>query len=328
VRWWGVPVGLVLSFALILFVGANAFAAPEEEDQRGNVTIEYHYAEGGSPTIAQTITQFGRTYTLVNTAAPVLESSLPRVRTYNYEISGALLPEDLALAEQYPNISLTPVEVAKERSVDKTDVLRGLPNNDVDYLPYSREFQVSSAAGPQAVTLEELALAGVTYTVEGYDDDGLPASYQADIVYRGVETYKELGYYEAQATYTTEEVEGSVDYYVVVATYAPVSTGSSVGASGDQSSQQGRQSGTTSAGSSLDAIDNSAGNAQQSDDLVGISDEQTPLVNGSTSDGSGFWNPASASVVALIVLAPILVGILILRRIGQKRRASHRRESH
>ncbi|MCL2807131.1 MAG: hypothetical protein FWD27_03055 [Coriobacteriia bacterium] len=214
---------LAVTMSMGLFT-TQAFAAPgDEEEVTENVTVEYHYYEGeeNQLDIPQTITQFGREYRLLGVSEPILESTLPDTRTYSYRINGTLSLADLELIEGIEGIALTPVEIAVERDVDKTEVIDGLPNNDVDYLPYSKEFEISSASSANAVTLDELSRAGVTYKITGYDEYGLPSSYEATIVYRGVESFLETAYYLADVTYYRDEVVGETPQYVVVATYEP-----------------------------------------------------------------------------------------------------------
>jgi hypothetical protein len=214
---------VILLSAILMFtlmIPAAAFAAPVTEtedadaDASVNITTEYRYADGETPQIPDTITQNGVEYHLISQAEPVLESTLPLTRTYRHRINGALSKKDFeALADQ--NINVTPVEVEKEREVDKTAVIKGLPNNDVDYMIASKKFTAKYAG------LED-AVAGVTYKVTDYDKtDKLPSSYDATVVFRGLEKYKEVGYYLADVSFTTTATEGQQSQYVIIATYAP-----------------------------------------------------------------------------------------------------------
>jgi hypothetical protein len=214
---------LTLTLLLTLSFPLMVFAAPTDEtgEESVNITMEYRYAEGETVNIPATLTQGGIGYRLVSQAEPVLESTLPQTRTYTYKINGAISKKDLAEIEKIPNLILTPVEVEMEREVDKRDEIKGLPNNDVDYLPVSKEFEISSGSSKNAVQKEELARAGVSYKVEAKDEFGFPSKYTATVVYRGVETYKEIGYYTAQVSYRTEEVVGNIPQWVIIALYAP-----------------------------------------------------------------------------------------------------------
>ncbi|MDR3305631.1 MAG: hypothetical protein LBS85_06380 [Clostridiales Family XIII bacterium] len=211
--------------ALFLFAAPSAvFGAetptPGTEPPSANVTMEYRYTQGDTAAIPETITQFGRNYDLVSQEAPVLESSLPINRTYTYRFDGAILPEDLAAIEQLQNVAVTPVDLVFEREVDKayTDFY---PNNDVKKLPQFKEFEVTSGITESGVETRVLELAGVSYEV-AEKEDGLPTLYKANMVFRGVETGKEVGYYVVDTVYSTVRQEGSTNTYVIVATYEPV----------------------------------------------------------------------------------------------------------
>jgi hypothetical protein len=208
--------------ALLLAFPLVAVAAPGDEDEppTASITMEYRYAEGETPNIPDTVTQFGATYHLVSQTDPVLESTLPITRTYSFRIDGAVSADDLAKYQNLPNLVLTPVEIPFEREVDKTEVLE-VPNNDVDELPLSKKFDVTSATaagGTAKVTLER---AGVKYKVLKYNALERPILFEATVVYRGIETYNAVGYYTAETTYTSDSVVGSTDQYIIVATYEP-----------------------------------------------------------------------------------------------------------
>jgi hypothetical protein len=291
-----------------------------------NITIEYRYTAGESVNIPANITQFGTSYRLVSRANPVLESTLPLVRTYGYLVNGTLLPKDLSLAEAYPNITLSPVEVSLERSVDKTSVLTGLPNNDVDYLPLSQQFQVSSATAADAISLEQLSRAGVTYAVESYDSDGLPSSYKATVVFRGVETYADLGYYTASATYTTQQVEGQIETYVIIATYEPippVNNGQQGNVTPTQPSEPTSPSQPTGPSQPVQpsAPDNNSNSTQpQPDDTTTtINEEEVPLFGGFAQDSLNLLLMVLLVVLLLIASFLLLFVFLLVKRKKRKR---------
>jgi hypothetical protein len=221
---------LTLTFPAVSFAepGDDPAADPAPAEESVNITMEYRYAEGETPNIPQTLTQGGIGYRLISQADPVAESTLPRTRTYTYKIDGSISKQDLAEIEKIPNIVLTPVYVEVEKEVDKTEKIQNLDNNDVDDLPNSKEFQVHSADAKNNVKKEDLSRAGVTFEVskwEGAPYDSLPEKYTATIVYRGIETYSEIGYYTAQMNYQTDEVVGNIPQYVVIAQYEPLDSG-------------------------------------------------------------------------------------------------------
>ena len=195
-----------------------AYAAPED-----NVTVEYRYTEGDTVVIPPTITRLGREYRLLSRAEPVLESSLPQVRTYNYRINGALTAAELAIVQSAsPDLSITPVDIVKEREVDKTKILSGRPNNDVDSIPLEDTFEVTSATAASGKEMIKLHRAGIEFEVESWEIPGeLPGTYKATVVYRGIETYSELGYYLAETTYQSQVTEGETKTFIIVAIYEP-----------------------------------------------------------------------------------------------------------
>jgi hypothetical protein len=201
---------------------ASAGAIDEEAaEESTNVIVEYRYAEGETPDIPDSIERFGREYRLTGQTEPVLESTLPNERTYTYKIDGKLSPEDIALVGDLPGLTLTPVDVELDREVDKTIIMKGLPHNDVDQIPETKAFKVTSASAAGGTASVMLNRAAVDFIITS-DTDGLPEEYEATVIYRGVESYNDVGYYLANMNYKTTQSEGETNYYVIVATYEPV----------------------------------------------------------------------------------------------------------
>ena len=213
---------MMLALALMIALPATAFAAEPAPAAGGvgTMQIEYRYAEGETPDIQQSIVQYGQTYHLVSQADPVLESALPQTRTYTYRVDGALTPDQLAQVQALGNITLTPEDIVKEREVDKVATM-SMRANDVDDIPVTKQFEVTSGTASSGYEVKDLERVGVAFDLANppYDADGLPAGYTAAAVYRGVETYDEVGYYYAAATFTTTESDGDVPVYVIVASY-------------------------------------------------------------------------------------------------------------
>ncbi|MGI6104654.1 MAG: hypothetical protein ACOYD7_00490, partial [Raoultibacter sp.] len=209
---------------LVLSLGAvvpldEAFAAPGDPE---NMTVEYRYTEGDSaPDIPRTVTQFGKSYRLINVTDAVPESTLPSTRTYVFNISGALTPEQMADIALVPGVVLTPASLTFEREVDKVVTITGLPNNDVDAIPYTQDFLCTSATDPSGQEMVTLTRAGVEFSDPVKDSYGLPVGYDAHVVYRGVESYSAVGYYTAEAVFQTEVEEAGINSYVIVAEYEP-----------------------------------------------------------------------------------------------------------
>jgi hypothetical protein len=224
---------IILLLGAVVAPGTTAFATSAqptdvEEEVSENITIEHRFFEGQEAglVIPGTIVQFGRVYRLINTSEPVLESTLPRTRTYTFRIDGNLSKEDLALIEGLEDMmTLTPVEKVFQREVDKKLVIGGLPTNEVEFLTKTEEFIVAAAGQPNLQTTKALERAGVSFEIEAFEDTGLarslPSSYKATIVFRGIETYTEVIYYLAELTYERTETIGEINQYVVTATYAP-----------------------------------------------------------------------------------------------------------
>ena len=216
-------ISFVLLIALVfsLALPSVAFAAPGDPEESVNVTMEYRYAEGQPIEIPQTINRLGREYRLLSQEPPVLESTLPQSRTYSFRIDGALSKDDYDIVKDLANTTITPVNVEMEREVDKTIVM-DMINNDIDDVPLTRQFDVTSASGgTKKATLQR---AGVTFDIVK-DNTGYPIKYSATVVYRGIETYEDLGYYVVDTTYERQEGLPDVNQYIIVATYEPVDTG-------------------------------------------------------------------------------------------------------
>jgi len=206
---------LLATIALIaLALPEAAFAQNAQALDPGpewNITIEFHYIKGdeGSLNIPDSIAQYGRTYHLVSKAAPVLAKKLPATREYTWLVDGTISEADKGLLDGMGEVELTPTQVEVERVADKHIKETGLPTNDVEDISFAR-----------TIDGVNYTRAAIRFEVEEYDTYGLPVSYEAEIVYRGLETYMGPGYIVKASYKTTEELDG-VPVYVVAATYAP-----------------------------------------------------------------------------------------------------------
>ena len=214
---------LVSIMALALAMPMAAYAAPPPDVPSGStLTIEYRFVKGETPNIPATITQFGMTYRLISQSAPVLESTLPQTRTYTYNISGRVKEEQLddvlLLGDE---VEVTAVDIPFEREVDVIDIQRNLRTNDVDDIPLTKTFRVTSAETPNGFINAVLERTGVTFDLADppLDEDGLPAGYVATVVYRGLESYLDLGYYLVTAVIESLENDDDVEIYVIIAEY-------------------------------------------------------------------------------------------------------------
>lgn len=213
-----IAVAFLLTGMMIPAAAVYATTPPPANMTSGTLQVEYKFAEGDTPSIPQEIERFGYTYQLVSQTDPVLESTLPATRSYSYRVNGALSQDQLDAIQGMGNINMTPVDVVLEREVDKEIILNGLLTNDVDAIPLTMDFQVTSGTDPSGFETKALDRTGITFDIEEIED-GLPTSFIATVIYRGVESYTELGYYIADSVFTTSDDEDAVDVYVIVAGY-------------------------------------------------------------------------------------------------------------
>ena len=218
---------LALILAAPITAHATESGSPADSNGPDTMQVEYRYVEGDTPNIQQNIVQYGRTYHLVSQSEPALESTLPTVRTYTYRIDGYLTPDQIAEIQGLGNITLTPVNLVYQRDVDVEVVFpnttrpQAVLTNDVDDIPQTWPCEVTSGTSSSGFETKDLERAGVTYQLASpkYDKRGLPAGYIATVIYRGIETYSSVGYYSADATYTTSEEDGGTPVYIIVADY-------------------------------------------------------------------------------------------------------------
>jgi hypothetical protein len=312
--------GLLTVVIVILLVISLAplgvFALPDEGGASGdlNVTVEYRYSEGESVSVPSSITRFGREYQLVSSANPVLESSLPQTRTYTYKIEGLLSEEDIAELSDVPGLVLTPVLVEAEREVDKTQVFTDLPTNDLeqDGIPEYQEFEVSSALAEDGIARVSLKRAGVSFKVVE-KSNGLPEKYEATVVYRGMETFRETGYYSVDVTYETSVTEGSVAQYVVVAVYEPVDKPAEAATRGDTNTEIDPGLEPEKADSEFSAEDEAKFSQQTGNPFLDILNGNVPL---GSFFSKGAWSLLSAvfSLISVILSVFMIFGIITKRR--------------
>ncbi|MDR3305490.1 MAG: hypothetical protein LBS85_05660 [Clostridiales Family XIII bacterium] len=333
---------------MVLSPGSPAFAAQTDppsagdEEESVNITMEYHYAEGEEPDIPGSLTELGIEYRLISLTTPVLESELPRTRTYRFRIDGAVSAEDIAAFPGLADAQLTPVEVYAERRVDKQEVIEGLDNNDVDALPLTKEYQVANAASADGFTNEELARAAVRYDVTA-DDDGLPTEYRATIIYRGTEVLAETAYYLAELAYTTTLVEGQTPLYVVVAVYEPVlpaapaaggtaAAGAGIGVGGGAGAAAGAAGGGAPAAPAAEEeteigdepvalAPEPEPSGDSSDGTENIADGETPKDNTPAQDTGRNIAPILILIAAILIIL-ICAFLLIRGFLARKRRAA------
>ena len=117
--------------------------------------------------------------------------------------------------------SQTPVYESRSRMVDRAVVYDNLPDNDVTQLPTEESFTVTSDSSPDATTTASLRRAAVTMAVAATDEQGLPRSYSATVIFRGEERYLEQVGWDVTGTYTGTISKKDVRY-LTTATYTLV----------------------------------------------------------------------------------------------------------
>ena len=205
---------MILAVIALLLPG-TVFAQNAQDPDPGpewNIKIEFRYSKGeeGKLKIPNTISMYGRTYQLVNKSEPVLETTLPAMRTYTWLIEGSVSEAGRSALDGVDGLEFTPTTVEIGRVVDRHETIEGLATNDVEGIALTKAY-------PDG----EFVRAAVRFDVEGLDEFDLPVSYAAEVVYRGLEKYIGPGY-EVRASYTTKEDLDGVPLYVIVATYEPV----------------------------------------------------------------------------------------------------------
>jgi hypothetical protein len=216
----------IIAFAItaifLLALPGAVFAAQDAQTAGDNITVEYRYAEGETPNIPPSISQFGQNYNLVGTSDAVLESTLPTTRNYTYRVNGALTPEQMAEIQGTGDIAFTPVYLDKKEEADRYLELE-VPTNDVEELPAPAVVNANEFANTfsDGSSFSASAIAGVEFEELPLDEFKIPSGFKANILYRGILTTPVLGYYLASANFTTSEVEDETNQYIIVAEYAP-----------------------------------------------------------------------------------------------------------
>ena len=303
---------LIALIALILPGTVFAQSAPDRDPGPAwNIKIEFRYTKGEESklNIPNSIARYGRAYHLVSVSDPVLEKTLPATRTYTWFIDGTISQDELHLLQGLEGYELTETEVEIGRVIDKTHVMEGLATNDVEALPATRSY-------PEGT----FSRAAVRFDIEGYDDFDLPLSYEAEIIYRGIEIYKGPGY-EVTATYTTVEDLKGVPQYVVVATYAPDDLVLPAAATGGTGEGDGNILAPL-----VPPIDNEP--EGQPDYGAGsvIDDDLVPQGAGAGSESEGINPWLIATIIIAAVLGGFLIWMLLTRRRNVKEKQALREE--
>lgn len=210
----------IIAFALAMPATVYATAPTTLQTAGTDIIVEYRYTAGeeGSVNIPDTIERYGRNYKLTDKKAAVLESTLPATRTYSWSIGGFITEQQAEqLKVDFPGIVLTPVTREGKESIDVTRTVADLPVNDVELIPFTityNQAELRRAAVQFDITKDDTG-------APQYDAYGLPASYTAEVIYRGLAAVSVPGYYSVSQTYESKESLGDVAQYVIVTTYSP-----------------------------------------------------------------------------------------------------------
>jgi len=306
---------------------AYATAPPPTGTIGGTLSIEYRFLEGQTPNIPEEITRFGFRYYLVSQSDPVLESTLPATRTYNYRIEGALTQEQLDDIAGLGQVTLTPSWLIVQREVDGEAFFEGLPTNDVDEIPQEWSFPVTqgNSDGKDTIVDKMLDLTGVTFEITDQEEGlpgmpSLPTEYSAIAVYRGVESYSVPAYYVADMLVRSEK-ESDVDVYVIVAEYRTNDMppqAAIVERQTPQAPQAGQAEQAEQAGQGAQAPGGAPAEDQvhpdaSTEDLVReIPDKIVPQ---NSFDSTRGWSPLSTALcVAAVAIAALLAFVMIAKR--------------
>ena len=225
---------------VVLFVLFSvAFAMPVmAAEQPQTISQEARYLSGQkAPGFPDQLTKDDKSYDLVGVSAPVEDKAYSRpLKEASYESDAEVSPADYArLDEIFPEqkqitdgsfagaiprveYQVTPVYESLSQQVDRSQVITGLPSNEVGQIATEQVFEVRSADGIDATQEKSLKLLDVAFTVEKSDDNGRPLAWTATCAYRGEESYLELHHYEVKAKYAGQ-IASTVPQLVVTATY-------------------------------------------------------------------------------------------------------------
>lgn len=228
----GAKVVMALAIALAMAPAAPAYAADSAAGTDGEVVKTFTYtSEQAKPKYDESIEVDGKTLVaasedvkLVSTApmkVPCGKTETKECAPGDLEATKASFPEEAEFDEDgikgmIPLVSVeeVPVMATVSYQCDRTATYTGLPTNDAAQIPAEAGFTADS--GNYVI----LARAGLTFSVEAYDEYGLPSSYSAVVGYRGVDSYEVIDHYEVTATYEGEVANGkTTDTYEMTVTY-------------------------------------------------------------------------------------------------------------
>jgi len=311
---------LIVIFAFMMAMPASVYATtpPPADAVRGTLTVEYRYAEGQEPTIPTVIQRFGFTWYLVSQSAPVHISTLPNIRTYEYQINGAMTAAQLEDILGLGTITVNPIWSTFTKEFDQEVSIPGLLTNDVDEIPpgdfldddmvqylIDHGYIKDGTEVQDIVVNAELMPTGVEFEVTLWDD-GLPMEYTAHVVYRGEISFSLQVFTSITLTITSDD-EDELDVYVIFAEYESNELPPPVTVIGEGETPLAPPvEGLTLEDTAL--IDDQTGNPIQD-----IADGNVPLGN---TEVKGAWSFLSLlfSLVAVVIAALFGIGFLVRNR--------------
>lgn len=191
----------------------GALPAWAEDAQTRTETHTYMASEGDQAKPADTIEKDGATWTLVKVEereddewAPE-EVEFSRSQTVQCE-PASLEATKASFASTYPideegvageiprtDVEALPAYATVPYQAERTIEVAGLPSNDMVQIDGSRTFTLDT--GNEV----ELRRAGVEWRVDARDANGLPSSYTATVLYRGVDNAVVVDHYDVTASY-------------------------------------------------------------------------------------------------------------------------------
>ncbi|MDR1815638.1 MAG: hypothetical protein LBR00_03015, partial [Clostridiales Family XIII bacterium] len=248
-------------------------------------------------------------------------------------VSGVLTDKEYKdLKKKVPGLKGTKTELTFERQVDKdmsfpnADYPTALDRNDVSLIPTQVTFDVTDADSPSGTAKAALTLAEISFTVATRDASGFPTSYTAQAVYRGIETYKEGGYWLVDDEWsdeiktlskkgeTTTVVVGSGDGGAAAAAATAARTGTGGTGAGDAPAAP-QQAGTTKSGEGATGgvASEGAGGAEPPAAEAEIGADGVPLSGDKAAgDGDGASSAMTTQTRVLITILCIVVAAAIL----------------
>ena len=226
----------VLAVVLFVMLFAAAPAAWATDAPRTiTKTHTYMVSAGDKNPAPKEIEEGGSKYKQVSTSEVVDPDYKPDMVTFTRTSTVQCWPENLAttkgsfaammdinddgISGSIPLIGVgeQPVTAQRDYQAEQRSTYTGLATNDVSQIPTTGVFTL-----PETGNIIALERAGVSWQVETADANGVPTSYQAIALYRGVDTATVLDHYDVTANYAGEIPVATDERRVVTTIYEMV----------------------------------------------------------------------------------------------------------